>query len=125
MQEGPGSGSREVFTCSASKTFQVKAQSSGCTVPAVPGIEFEPAVPRDLCSTKAIAGTDSSSKALHNVADTKGESALSTTCHCMMQLLRLNEKANAILLAEGIKEVHAMIGPTLNLLLNSSTTGRS
>ena len=124
MQEGPGSGSREVFTCSASKTFQVKAQSSGCTVPAVPGIEFEPAVPRDLCSTKAIAGTDSSSKALHNVAD-KCESALSTTCHCMMPLLRPNEKANAILMAAGIKTVHAMIEPTLNLLLNSSTTGRS
>ena len=105
--------------------FQVKDQSSGCIVPAVPGMEFEQAVPGDLCSTKAIAGTDSSSKALHNVADTKGESALSTTCHCMMQLLRLNEKANAILMAEGIKEVHAMIEPTLNLLLNSSTTGRS
>ena len=43
----------------------------------------------------------------------------------MMQLLRPNEKANAILMAEGIKEVHAMIEPTLNLLLNSSTTGRS
>ena len=42
-----------------------------------------------------------------------------------MQLLRPNEKANAILMAEGIKEVHAMIEPTLNLLLNSSTTGRS
>ena len=88
-------------------------------------MEFEQAVPRDLCSTKAIAGTDSSSKALHNVADTKGESALSTTCHCMMQLLRPNEKANAILMAEGIEEVHAMIEPTLNLLLNSSTPGRS
>jgi hypothetical protein len=28
-------------------------------------------------------------------------------------------------MAEGIKEVHAMIEPTLNLLLNSSTSGRS
>ena len=37
-----------------------------------------------------------------------------------MMLLRPNEKANAILMAEGIKEVHAMIEPTLNLLLNSS-----
>ena len=43
----------------------------------------------------------------------------------MMQLLRPNEKANAILMAEGVKEVHAMIEPTLNLLLNSSTTGSS
>ena len=40
-------------------------------VPAVPGMEFEEAVPRDLCSTKAFAGTDSSSIALHHVADKK------------------------------------------------------
>ena len=40
----------------------MKVQSSGCTVPAVPGTEFEQAVPRDLCSTKASAGTDSSSR---------------------------------------------------------------
>ena len=38
----------------------------------------------------------------------------------MTQLRRPNEKANAIVMAEGIKEVHAMIEPTLNLLLNSS-----
>ena len=64
-------------------------------------------------------------QALHNVADIKGESALSTTCHCMMQLLRPNGKANAIRMAEGIKEVHAVIEPTLNHLLSSSTTARS
>jgi hypothetical protein len=43
----------------------------------------------------------------------------------MMQLLRPNGKANAILMAEGIKEVHAVIEPTLNHLLSSSTTASS
>ena len=117
--EWPRSRSRDVFNSKL-----VWHKSSLVAVPAVPGMEFEQAVPRDLCSTKAIAGTDSSSKALHNVAD-KCESALSTTCHCMMQLLRPNGKANAIRMAEGIKEVHAVIEPTLNHLLSSSTTARS
>ena len=34
-------------------------------------MEFEQAVPRDLCSTKAIAGTDSSRIALHTVTHEK------------------------------------------------------
>ena len=38
---------------------------------AAPGMESEQAVPRDFCSTKAIAGTDPNSIALHDLPGKK------------------------------------------------------
>ena len=56
-------------------------------------MEFEQAVPRDLCSTKAIAGTDSSSKALHDVADKNVKvlwaQLVIVWCSCCVQTKRL------------------------------------
>ena len=98
MQEWPGSGSRDVFN---SKLVWHKSRSrwrsSLVAVPAVPGMEFEQAVPRDLCSTKAFAGTDSSSIALHNVADKKAKALWSQLvivwCSCCVQTTRWTPRA--------------------------------